>query len=76
MARLPRLVVPGQAHLLIQRGHPAQPVFADAQDRSAYLAALHQAAETEQVAIHAWALLEGEAQLLATPQQGLSLIHI
>ena len=29
MARLPRLVVPGCAHLLLQRGLSAQPVFVD-----------------------------------------------
>ncbi|MDE2081842.1 MAG: transposase [Burkholderiales bacterium] len=73
MARLPRLVLAGQAHLVVQRGHGAQAVFADEQDRAAYLAALHEAARAEQVTLHAWALLDGEVLLLATPGQGPAL---
>ena len=44
MARLPRLVVAGQAHFVVQRGHGGAPVFADDSDRAAYLAALREAA--------------------------------
>ena len=47
MARLPRLVVAGQAHFVVQRGHGGAPVFADDSDRAAYLAALREAAATE-----------------------------
>ena len=70
MARLSRLEVPGQVHYLIQRAHGglgARGVFADAQDREAFLAALQEAATTEQVQLHAYALLGHEVQLLATP---------
>jgi len=67
LARLPRLTLPGQAHWLIQRGHSARAVFADDEDRQTYLAALREAAGTEEVRIHAYALLDGEVQLLATP---------
>ncbi len=67
MARLPRLVLPGHAHYVIQRGHSGQPVFADAADRTAFLAALREAAAAEQVLVHAYALLDTEVQLLATP---------
>jgi putative transposase len=67
MARLARLVLAGHAHHVIQRGHGGQPVFADMQDRASYLAALREAAATEQVAVHAWALLDTEVHLLATP---------
>ncbi len=73
MARLPRLVVPGHAHLVIQLGHSGQAVFADAQDRSAYLAALREAAFAEGVALHAWALLDTQVQLLATPPEAPAL---
>ncbi|MDE2368392.1 MAG: transposase [Burkholderiales bacterium] len=69
MARLARLAVAGQAHYLIQRGLPGTTVFADEVDRQAYLAALREAAAAEAVRIHAWALLAGETQLLATPAQ-------
>ena len=72
MARLPRLEMPGQLHYLIQRGHgglDAHGVFADAQDRDAFLAALQMAALAEAVQVHAYALLDHEVQLLATPTQ-------
>ena len=36
MARLPRLVLPGQPHHLIQHGHNRQPVFLDDEDRRAW----------------------------------------
>ena len=67
MARLARLVVAGQAHLVIQRGHGGHAVFADGIDRAGYLAALREAAAAEQVHVHAYALLPAEVQLLATP---------
>ena len=40
MARLPRLSLAGYPHWLIQRGHSANPVFADSVDRLAFLDAL------------------------------------
>jgi len=76
MARLPRLVLAGQAHLVIQRSHggPAgAPIFVDGTDRAAYLDALRQAAAQERVQVHAWALLDDEVQLLATPPEGAAL---
>ena len=79
MARLPRLVVPGQAHYLILRAHSGLGVAgicADASDRSACLAALQEAAAAEQVQIHAYALLPTELQLLATPEQATGLSRL
>jgi putative transposase len=76
MARLRRLALPGQAHLVIQRGHgslPGAAVFADADDRATYLDALREAASREQVQVHAWALLDDEVQLLATPAEAPAL---
>ncbi len=67
MARLPRLVLPGQAHYLVQRGHGGRAVFSDAQDRQTYRLALAEAAAAAQVQVHAYALLDDEVQLLATP---------
>lgn len=72
MARLRRLEWPGQAHYLIQRGHGAlgeRGVFADAIDRSHFLAALGEAARAESVQVHAYALLSQELQMLATPTE-------
>jgi putative transposase len=73
MARLPRLVLAGHAHCIVQRGHSGQQVFIDDQDRTAYLHALHEAAATEKVQVHAWALLASESLLLATPGQAPAL---
>lgn len=73
MARLARLVLAGEAHLVIQRGHRGQAVFADITDRRAFVAALHEAAAAHDVALHACALLPSEVQLLATPAGAASL---
>jgi putative transposase len=66
MARLTRLSLPGHAHLVVQRGQGHMPVFADAHDRSAYVAALFEAAAATQVQLHAYALLDQETRLLVT----------
>ena len=73
MARLPRLVLAGHAHCIVQRAHSGQPIFSDQVDRAAYLDALRQAAATEHVQVHAWALLASEALLLATPSEAPAL---
>jgi putative transposase len=76
MARLPRLVLPGQAHYLIQRCHsglPAGGAFVDSLDRDSFLAALREAAVAEQVQVHAYALLPDELQLLLTPAKAPAL---
>lgn len=76
MARLPRLVIPGQAHYLILCAHDSlatQGICTDASDRDDLLAALREAAGTEDVRVHAYAILPGELQLLATPVTGLGL---
>ena len=67
MARLPRLSLAGQPHWLIQRGHSGSAVVADDADRRTFLAALNEAAAAAQVQIHAYALLDNEVHLLATP---------
>ncbi len=73
MARLPRLVLPGRAHYIIQRGHSGGPVFADDVDRRAFLDALREASAAQRVAVHAYALPAGEVQLLATPPSAAAL---
>jgi len=67
MARLTRLCVPGWPHLLLQSGHNRQPVFQDDADRQLFVRLLQSAASAHGVAIHAYALLDGEVRLLATP---------
>lgn len=74
MARLPRLVVPGLVHLVIQRGHNGGAVFLCDEDRVAYLAALRSAAADAQVGVHGFGLASSHVRLLATPvtEQGLA----
>lgn len=76
MARLPRLAVPGQAHLVLQRGHGARPVFADDEDRRSYLAALREAAALERVVLHAWRLADDGVALLVTPPTAVALSRL
>ena len=73
MARLPRLVVPGQAHLLLQRGHNAQPVFIDDEDRCSYLAALQDALHGQALQLHAYALRDDAVWLLLRPPSEAAL---
>ena len=67
MARLPRLIVPGQAHHVLQRSNGGQTAFVDAQDYQAMLALLAEYTQACGVAVHAYVLLPTRWQLLATP---------
>jgi putative transposase len=74
MARLLRLALGGHAHLAAQRGHDGGAIVRDDADRQSWLALLRDAAVTHRVDVHAWALLDNEFQLVATPSspEGLS----
>lgn len=76
MARLPRLVVPGHAHVVVQRGHGDRPVFADDIDRTTYLAALRESAPASGVQLLAWALLEDRVLLLARPEAATGISRL
>jgi putative transposase len=67
MARLPRLAVDGGLHLVVQRGHNRQAVFADDADRQTYLTMLHEVLRERAIALHGYALLDTEAWLLLQP---------
>src|SRR5258706_3754062 len=71
MARLPRLVVPGRLHLLLQRRHGVGPVFGSDDDFAAYRSALVEAAAEHGVAIHGYALLPSQVLLLLTPASAM-----
>ena len=73
MARMPRLAVAGQPHLVLQRGGGARPVFIDDTDRRAYLAALAELAQGGPVAVHAYVLLDDAVMLLVTPREPADL---
>ncbi len=67
MARLPRLAIGGEVHLVLHSGHNRQPVFADDGDRRLFLDSLQEAHVRERVSIHGYALLPDRVWLLATP---------
>lgn len=67
MARHPRLVIPGYAHHVLQRGVSGQLLFCDDEDHAAFLVWLREASRRFGVAIHAYALMPQAVQLLATP---------
>jgi len=73
MARLPRLALAGELHQVALRGHNGGAVFIDDADRADFLDMLRQAAQEQGVAVHAYALLDAEVRLLATPARDESL---
>ena len=68
MARQPRLILPKQAHHILQRGNDRQRIFREPEDYERFLGWLREAARSYKVAIHAYALLPTQLQLLATPE--------
>jgi putative transposase len=67
MPRQPRLVVPGLALHVVQRGASRLPCFFASQDRVFYLAALGRHATEFGCAIHAYVLMTNHVHLLLTP---------
>jgi putative transposase len=67
MARLPRLVVPFQAHHIIQRGTDRRAIFLDDEDHAIFIKWLRESAKNFKVAIHAYVLMPNHLHLLATP---------
>jgi putative transposase len=73
MARLARLCIAEQLHLVIQRSRRDEPVLATSADNDAYLACLREAAIAANVAIHAFALTPTQVRILATPPNDSAL---
>ncbi|MCS0632914.1 transposase [Telluria mixta] len=67
MARQPRLILPKQPHLIIQRGNDNQVIFRDDEDYRRFLDYLRESAKFYRVAIHAYVLMPNHLHLLATP---------
>ena len=65
MARIARLVVPGYAHHVTQRGNRRQPVFFSDEDYQAYLDLAAEWCAKEGVAIWAWCLMPNHVHLVA-----------
>ncbi len=74
MARLARIVIPGLAHHVMQRGNRRQTVFFSDQDRMAYLDEIRKGCERYKVAIWAWCLMSNHVHFIAVPEteQGLA----
>lgn len=68
MPRLPRLILPGHAHHIIQRGNNRQAIVHDDADRRIFLSLLREVARQHRVAIHAYVLMDNHIHLLATPE--------
>jgi putative transposase len=76
MARQPRLIVPNQPHLILQRGNDKQLIFRDDDDHERFLGWLKECARLYKVAVHAWVLMPSQVIVLATPpdEDGLALM--
>ena len=73
MARQRRFAVGGQAHLVLLPGHVGRPVFRDDDDRRNFLGAMREAGALHRVLVHAYALLDDQVWLLATPPEDAAL---
>ncbi len=73
MARLPRLILPGQAHHVILRGNNRQALFYGDPDRQQMLAVLGEVAAQHGVAVHAYVLMDNHVHLLLTPSTAEAL---
>jgi len=73
MPRIARVVVPGLAHHVTQRGNRGTDVFFDDADRRRYLAFLADYAERYAVAIWAYCLMSNHMHFVAVPTESDSL---
>jgi len=73
MARLGRYFVPGQPLYLVQRGNDRRAIFFAPADYERYHEWLHAASTANGCAIHAYAFLQNQVHLLATPRDESSL---
>jgi putative transposase len=69
MARLARIVIPGAAHHVTQRGNRRLPVFFCDDDRLHYLALLAAAAKASGTACLAWCLMDNHVHLILVPER-------
>jgi putative transposase len=76
MARKPRFVLPGVPQHIIQRGNNREPCFYADADYSRYLHDLQEAAEKNNVALHAYVLMTNHVHLLVTPGSPFSIMHM
>ncbi len=75
MSRVARIVVPGFAHHITQRGNRKSDVFETDDDRLAYLRFLRQYAAKHNLSIYAYCLMTNHIHLVAVPGDELALGH-
>ena len=68
MARLARIVIPGVAHHVTQRGNRRLPVFFSDDDRRHYLGLLAAASRASGTACLAWCLMDNHVHLVLVPE--------
>jgi putative transposase len=73
MPRVARIVVPGCAHHITQRGNNQQDVFFVDSDRRAYLGFLKRGAARHGLAVHGYCLMTNHIHIVATPKEEDSL---
>ncbi|MBI2432596.1 MAG: transposase [Candidatus Hydrogenedentes bacterium] len=73
MARQARVVVPGAAHHVTQRGNYQQDIFFSEDDRRIYLRYLRESADRYDLSILAYCLMTNHIHLVAVPAREESL---
>ncbi len=76
MGRLARVVVPGCAHHVTQRGNHRQDVFFCDQDRRTYLTILRDHGRLFQLRVLAWCLMTNHVHLVVIPERRDSLARV
>ncbi|NUM56895.1 MAG: transposase, partial [Candidatus Hydrogenedentes bacterium] len=69
MPRIARIVIPGCAHHITQRGNNKQDVFFVDDDRRVYLGLLKRAAAAHGLVVHGYCLMTNHIHLVATPKE-------
>lgn len=73
MARLPRVVVPGYPHHVVQRGNRRQTVFFGDQDKAAYIELFSANAIPAGIVVWAYCLMDNHVHFVAVPAEKTSL---
>lgn len=73
MARIARIVIPGQPHHIVQRGNRRQSVFFYEQDREKYLELLLEESKNAGIEFLAYCLMDNHVHLIAVPEKEYSL---
>ena len=76
MPRKPRFYLPGIPAHIVQRGNCRQATFFSDEDYAAYLNWLHDGAQQQSCAIHAYVLMTNHVHLLITPQDSGSISRL